>query len=322
MNIDRTFTSPHNQGNWGYVGDRTYVLGPNPDERLAYADVNGAVYYPHADRQGSTIAISISGQNVLTRTYGPYGELAASNANVTIAPGASAYPFLYTGQRYEPFLAAYDYKARIYDGKDGRFWQPDPIGTKDDLNLYAYVKDDPINATDPSGQNCNSLIATCRMDEPGSWDKAANRWMLTHPKEVTKIGNALTKDYRSLLSHPNKVVTRQVPMRDGSRQPMTGRAGDFAKLMERRWIGIQLDQSRLPSGANAATDFDGRRSWVTPSLANSPTLERDLMHEYLHGSRPELDVYKGPLPDELRRVHQQSYNDFASDLLSAVGSQK
>jgi len=32
-----------------------------------------------------------------------------------------------------------------------RFLQTDPIGGKDDLDLYVYVKDDPVNATDPKG---------------------------------------------------------------------------------------------------------------------------------------------------------------------------
>lgn len=38
---------------------------------------------------------------------------------------------------------------------DARFLQVDPVGYKDQFNLYAYVGDDPINRSDPTGlQSC------------------------------------------------------------------------------------------------------------------------------------------------------------------------
>ena len=41
--------------------------------------------------------------------------------------------------------------ARMYDPEKGRFLQTDWLGYVDGMNPYAYVGNDPINFTDPSG---------------------------------------------------------------------------------------------------------------------------------------------------------------------------
>lgn len=68
----------------------------------------------------------------------------------------------YTGHAYDEETSYTYMQARFYDAQVGRFLSTDPVD--DDFNLYAYVKNDPLNATDPTGQFCES-IATCTMQQ-------------------------------------------------------------------------------------------------------------------------------------------------------------
>ncbi len=68
---------------------------------------------------------------------------------------------LFTGQRDEPgdsALGLYNYKARFYSTTLGRFVSADPI-TKDGLNRYTYVLNNPLKQVDPTGL---SALVSCR----------------------------------------------------------------------------------------------------------------------------------------------------------------
>jgi len=123
---------------------RRYVHGPGVDEPLVWYEgtVTANKSWLYAEHLGSIVGRAASaGASTAIYSYGPYGE------PNTVA-GAR---WRYTGQQYLEGLNLYYYKARFYSPALGRFLQTDPIGTQDDLNLYAYVGNSPVNANDPTG---------------------------------------------------------------------------------------------------------------------------------------------------------------------------
>ncbi|MEA1677476.1 RHS repeat-associated core domain-containing protein [Nitrospirillum sp. BR 11163] len=129
-----------------------YAYGLGANEVLAQMNAAAgtrATMIP--DIQGSLIGTLNSGTGALTKVgYLAFGENPAAYAGAT---------FRYTGQRLDPETGGsasqpsglYDYRARAYSPTLGRFLQPDPAGYSAGANLYAYVSNDPLNLTDPTG---------------------------------------------------------------------------------------------------------------------------------------------------------------------------
>ena len=130
---------------------RRYVHGIGVDKPIAWyegGDYANKRYFVQ-NYQGSVIGYTDGNGTLLdTYKYTAFGE----PKNISNSESWAGARFRYTGQIALPEAKLYHYKARVYDPALGIFLQTDPIGTKDDMNMYAYVGGNPVNKTDPTGE--------------------------------------------------------------------------------------------------------------------------------------------------------------------------
>jgi len=122
-----------------------YVHDDGVDKPLQLA-AEGAEHWYHPDLAGSTRILSDgTGAEDAAFRYSPFGEL------VDTQPTGIFNRLLYIGRCFDASIDLYDFRARAYDPRLGRFLQRDPAGMVDGSNLYRYAGDNPLTYTDPTG---------------------------------------------------------------------------------------------------------------------------------------------------------------------------
>ena len=133
-------------------------------ERVAIgADGQMWVYFPQQNHEGSVTLLTDANANVIERyRYDAFGAPTIYDQNWNVR-SATIYDnrFLFTGREYaatyrssytNAALNFYEYRARAYNPKIGRFMSEDPkVFDAGDYNLFRYCHNDPIDFADPMG---------------------------------------------------------------------------------------------------------------------------------------------------------------------------
>ncbi|WP_170864452.1 SpvB/TcaC N-terminal domain-containing protein [Fodinibius roseus] len=106
-------------------------------------------HYQLTDRLGSAaMELNEGGELISYEEYFPYGGsafIAGSQADVNLKE------YRYSGKEQDDATRLYYFGYRYYAPWIGNWLSPDPIGPGDSLNLYQYVRNNPVNLVDQNG---------------------------------------------------------------------------------------------------------------------------------------------------------------------------
>jgi len=166
-------------------------------ERVArFNPANVAVHYDFGDHlQSTSVIANVTGGIVEASDYYPYGR-------EIVVTGTDPNHYKFTGKERDTESGLDNFGARYNASSMGRFMTPDPLGgvkiDPQSLNKYAYVRNNPINLTDPTGlYTCRDDNNQCKSKQDVAFEKARQQDLRSKDADVVPAAKAYgdpTKD--------------------------------------------------------------------------------------------------------------------------------
>jgi RHS repeat-associated protein len=166
---------------------------------LARTDGSGSTFY-HADGAGNITGLMDGQQNMAARyLYGPFGRLTGKWGPIA---DANTMQFSSMPVHRQSGLSLYPFRA--YDPSLQRWLNRDPIGEAGGINLYAYVRNNPLSYVDPYGEDFH-VVGASGIQTPGplgylSGDTALENLAAGGYNAVPEVGNILANTASGAMS--------------------------------------------------------------------------------------------------------------------------
>lgn len=142
-------------GSYRVSTNRTETVYPGIGVKVNVGGID-TLHFTVSDPRGSTsLTVDATGAVTQAVEYEAYGRPRVES----VSPGGYDSDFLFNGKEQEAAfdtLSVSDFGPRLYLGDVGRWLGPDPTFS-DGANRYAYVRGDPVNLADPTGQGATEV---------------------------------------------------------------------------------------------------------------------------------------------------------------------
>lgn len=279
-----------------------YLLGPQTDELLGQ-ETNGQWTYFIQDGAGNvSVASDAAGGELARRTYDAFGA-------VMTQTGAWPGRYGFTGREQVGAGNLLYYRARYYDNTTGRFISADPafghLDAPETLHRYSYVKNDPVNLSDPSGQDFYEFLIS-------TFVTVGKAFLSACPLANCKIGSVVVATYDIYFTF---IASFMSLIFDYGSIPASYCA---VYLITYAWpivaaVNIAFELAK-GTPVNGALDIDKVAESIAKALIN---FGADLLAKPAVGANPQLKIIASLLILALKR-----YSDLISTQSLAVGALK
>ncbi|MDB5822460.1 MAG: hypothetical protein JWR21_1164 [Herminiimonas sp.] len=156
----------------------------NDDEQLAFL---------HANHLGAIeVATGADGKPIWRAQYGPFGQVLRTSAQASPSSGNRQFRLMLRlpGQYEDEETGLYYNGQRYYDPHRGKYLTPDPLGTPDGPNGYAYVRGNPLKYVDPDGLILFAFDGTDNSNPPPGVDDFSNVYKFYQAYDERQNGRA------------------------------------------------------------------------------------------------------------------------------------